>query len=70
MLASMTEQQVIEMLVRRLGDGTQTALAEQIGVTPQYLHDVLNNRRAPGAKILEFLRLEKREEYVQVRNGR
>ena len=65
----MTERQIIEMLRQKLAGGTKRGLAKRIGVTPQHLHDVFIGRRSPGPKILEFLNIEKRETFVQVRNG-
>lgn len=54
-----TDEDVIEMLRYRVDrEGTQTALSIQIGITPQYLSDVLKGRRRPGPAILNFLGLE------------
>ncbi len=39
--------------------GSQKALAEQIGVTPQYLSDVLRGRRDPGKAILDAFGYER-----------
>lgn len=41
------------------GAGSQKALAAQLGVSPQYLGDVLNGKREPGESILEALGLRK-----------
>lgn len=38
---------------------TQKALAQKIGISPQYLADILDGRRAPGKKVLTFLGYEK-----------
>lgn len=35
--------------------GSQKALADRIGISPQYLHDMLNDRRPITGKALEFL---------------
>ena len=50
---------VVEEL-RLLADSMSThkALAEKIGISPQYLHDILSGHRAPGIKVLVFLKLE------------
>lgn len=37
---------------------THKALAEKIGISPQYLHDILARKRLPGKKVLAFLKLE------------
>lgn len=55
----MTEDQVRNMVLRKLGSGTQTALAKEIGVSVQYLNDVLNGRRMVGPKILAYLKLKR-----------
>ena len=39
--------------------GSQAALAKTMGVTPSYLSDVLQGRRAPGPAILKYLGLER-----------
>ena len=49
---------VIQMLIKRKGSRTQSELAAEIGIKPQYLSDVLNRRRDPGPAILNFLNLE------------
>lgn len=47
--------------------GSQKAWALANGVSPQYLHDVLNARREPGATILAALGLRKVVRYVEAR---
>lgn len=37
--------------------GTQSAFAAKVGVSPSYLHDVLNQRRSPNKKIIDELGL-------------
>lgn len=56
---TMTKEQVIELLKKRMGKRTQREFAAQIGVREQYLSDVLNGRRDPGPTILAHLELEK-----------
>jgi transcriptional regulator with XRE-family HTH domain len=55
----MTNEDVLSELKRRQGDGSQKALAERIGVSPQYLVDVIKKRREPGPKILKALGIVK-----------
>lgn len=43
--------------------GTQSAYAEQIGASEQYVSDVLRGARRPGRRILQALRLRKRTVY-------
>lgn len=38
--------------------GSQKAAAMALGISPQYLTDLLKKRRGPGAKLLEKLGLE------------
>ena len=44
---------------------TQADAAKMIGISPQYLHDVLNHHRSPGKKILDWLGLEKEVVYQE-----
>ena len=44
--------------------GSQSAWAVSIGITPQYLSDVLNCRRDPGKAILSALGLRRVVAYV------
>ena len=55
----------IAMLRSMLETMTQRDLAARIGVSDQYLSDVLNNRRKLGKKIVEGLGLEKQVTYVK-----
>lgn len=49
----------IRILRESLGAESQAEVARKIGISPQYLHDVLNERRGPGDKILDYLGLER-----------
>ena len=56
----LTKADVISLLRRRIEEaGEQKALAEQFGISPQYLSDVLNDKREPGESILVGLGLKK-----------
>ena len=56
----MTSDHVRKILEREAEKiGSQTALAKHIGVSPAYVHDVINGRREPGESILKPLGLEK-----------
>jgi transcriptional regulator with XRE-family HTH domain len=55
----LTETDIIAMLRKLQGDMTQRELAEKIGVSQQYLCDVLIGRRDPGPSILQYLGIEK-----------
>lgn len=50
----------IELLDKRLSAGiTQVALADEIGISPQFLSEVLHRKRKPSTRVLDFLGLEK-----------
>lgn len=56
----MTTDDVVNHLLKMVVDfGAQDRLAEHLGITPQYLCDVLKRRRAPGDSILKALGLER-----------
>lgn len=57
----MTEDQVRDK-IRKLVNATDenvSRVARELGVSPQYLHDVLNGRRQPGKTILASLGIQK-----------
>lgn len=41
-------------------EGTQLAVARQIGISASWLSDILTGSRAPAGKVLEFLGLERK----------
>jgi predicted transcriptional regulator len=47
--------QILQLLKDRQGDRTQSDLADDLGVSQQYLCDVFAGKRDPGTKILEAL---------------
>ena len=53
----------------RLRRTTQKALADDLGLSKQYLCDVLRGRREPGPKILSALKLERVVTYRRKTNG-
>jgi hypothetical protein len=59
----------LTILRQRVDQSSQVAVAKELGITPQYLCDVLAARRAPGKSILDALGLEKLVSYKKV-NGR
>jgi len=59
----MTREQLVEMLLKMKGDGKQTELALRLGISPQYLNDVLAGTRHPGKLLLAVLGLKKVIEY-------
>lgn len=46
---------LLEIMKTLKGEQTQKEYAHKLGVSAQYLNDVFNSRRDPGAKILEPL---------------
>jgi AraC-like DNA-binding protein len=62
----LTKEQVIATLSKHLTRaGTQIRLAQEIGVSPQYLNDMLRGAREPGKKVLRFLGLERHRVYSE-----
>jgi transcriptional regulator with XRE-family HTH domain len=60
----MNRDTVIKKIERIIEErGTQRAAAEFLGVSPQYLTDLLKGRRDPGVKILSKLGLQSRVIY-------
>ena len=59
----MTKSDIIALIRIRQGEKTQREFADEMGISQQYLCDVLAERRDPGPAILEFLGIEK--VYVQ-----
>lgn len=65
MARKITKDQVIEILRKRQGERPARQLAEELGVTPQYLSDVFSGRREIGPSILAGLGLERETFYVE-----
>ena len=49
----------LKMLRERLADCTQADLADRIGISPQFLSEILHEKRNPSDTVLNFLGLEK-----------
>ena len=64
----MDEHGLLEMLFREVRKhGNQRNAAVALGISQQFLNDVLKRRRGPGDKLLKALGLEKRVEFVRVK---
>jgi transcriptional regulator with XRE-family HTH domain len=50
-----SREEVLEMLKKRQGERTQKELAEELGVSPQYVCDLFQGHRFIGVRILEAL---------------
>lgn len=60
----MTRDTVIRKLLALIEEkGTAKAAAESLGVSQQYLSDVIKGRRDPGAKLLSAMGLQSRVVY-------
>lgn len=60
----MTRADVIERLKAVLAKAdSQKGAADALGVSPQYLNDVIHKRRKPGKKLLRALKLKAVEAY-------
>lgn len=55
--------------LRLLADSMSThkAFADKVGISPQYLHDILAGKRSPGKAVLKFLKLQSVTLYVSKR---
>jgi transcriptional regulator with XRE-family HTH domain len=49
------------------GSGGQTKLAERLGLSRQYISDVINGKRPPSARILAYLNLRKVDVYKEAK---
>jgi transcriptional regulator with XRE-family HTH domain len=49
---------VVQELRNKLDGRTQADLAAEMEITPQYLSDLLSERRDPGKKVLAYLGLK------------
>ncbi|MBM3130445.1 MAG: helix-turn-helix domain-containing protein [Chloroflexi bacterium] len=59
--------QMIQILKSKVKEvGSQKILAHQMGVSQQYLSDVLKRKRMPNHKILEALGLRPVQYYVRI----
>jgi hypothetical protein len=47
------------MIKQRLAARTQEAVAHELGISKQYLCDLLSRRRQPGGKVLQALKLKR-----------
>lgn len=54
-----SREQVIKMLTKMQGKGSQRQLAVALGVSPMFLNNVFNGKKDPGDKVLAKLGLER-----------
>lgn len=55
----MTEIELIEKLKQMIRNSNQKRTAINLGISPQYLNDIINGRRNIGAKVLQALGLRR-----------
>lgn len=62
-----TERDALQRLYDLIDDlGTQKAAAQHLGISPQYLNDILDRRRS-GHKVLERLGLRRVVTYEEIK---
>lgn len=67
----LSDAQVIDLIQRGVTRcGSQTALAAEMGISVQYLSDVLHGRRSPGQSVLTPLGLRHVSRYEYVAGSR
>lgn len=54
----MTRAQLQDFILARKGSCTQKEFAAQLGITPQFLNDILQGKRNPGERTLKALRVK------------
>ena len=63
-----SSREVLDRIAARIRvAGSQKAAAAALGISAQYLTDILNGRREPGPKMLKALGLERISSYREVR---
>lgn len=50
---------MVQMLRKKTDATSQSQVAKEIGVSIQFVNDVLNRRRTPSQRILEYLGLKR-----------
>lgn len=59
----MDQSAVVKRIERMCFGTTQAAVARQLGISKQYLCDILAGRREPGPLVLDAMDLERRVAY-------
>ncbi len=59
----------LQMLKTRIEKSTQVQVALDLGISTQYLGDMLHGRRTVGPKVIKALGLEKRVIYRRINGG-
>jgi len=56
---TLTQPELVALLKKQAQEVPQNLLAKQLGVSPQYLGDILRGDRLPGKKILDGMGYER-----------
>ena len=60
----MTEKDILRRLRALMSGRTQRAVAAELGISEQYLCDILKGRKPPGPTVLKALGLSRRVSYI------
>lgn len=60
-----TVYEIITKLEHGIDETSQKSVAEKLDISPQYLHDIINYRRSPGKKVLNYFGLKRMIIYVE-----
>jgi hypothetical protein len=64
-----TREEVIQMLREYVEDcGSQKEAASKIGISAQYMNDLMRGRRSPGPAVLETMKLKRVMVYERFEN--
>lgn len=60
----MTNRMVVALLRSRVQMSKQSAVARDLGVSPQFIYDVLRGARKPSDRVLAYLGLKRETQIV------
>ena len=60
------EDNIIKILLDLISDSSQKAVAYNLGITPQYLSDILKRRRSISERVAKELGFKKVSYFVEV----
>lgn len=64
-MRTITRDEIMKIIRQRLERaGSQRALAKELGISTQYMNDILRNNREPGPLVLRALGIEKHVVYT------
>jgi transcriptional regulator with XRE-family HTH domain len=59
----MDQAAIVRRLRKLCAESSQKNVADELGISPQYLCDILKGRRQPGASVLQALGLTRKVSY-------